>query len=333
MAARAGSKPSLCGPLQGVTLVTDNSAATTQFLTQAMRMQLVADDGPATTEARWRRRLWGIAEGLSWRELTFRGTDTAQGITVRVLVMAGGEIIRPGMDSRLTGGLSIGYPVASLPVTLGRVTALGVENTAGIVPLTITRPDGTSYVSGEILFRGPEQIYMLAVGRPADMIPVGPIDPTTGIGGPAYSAMVVPDALREIEFYQQVLGWEARQNIVLTTSGPAGGLGLDAGTQFRFVQLFAPGASSAYVVLLDMMATKRDNPVVPRIPNRGLVLWTFGTHVFDEVEHRVRRYAAAGSGSGSAQVAGVTGERTLTVLSPAGLMIEIVEQPTKDRAT
>ncbi len=327
MAARAGSKPSLCGPLEGVTFVTDDAGSARQFLTQAMRMQLAADQAPSAADAQQRRRLWRLAHDQSWRELTFRGTDTAHGVTVRVLVMAGGEPIRPGMDSRLTGGLSIGYPVASLPDTLERVTALGVENTAGIVPLTITRPDGTSYVSGEILFRGPEQIYMLAVGRPADMIPVGPVDPATGIGGPAYSAIVVPDALREIDFYQQVLGWEARQNIVLTTSGPAGGLGLDAGTQFRFVQLFAPGASSAYVVLLDMLAAKRDNPVVPRMPNRGLVLWTFGTQAFDRVEQQVRRYAAANGDSAQPQFAGASGQRVLTVLSPAGLMIEIVEHP------
>ncbi len=80
------------------------------------------------------------------------------------------------------------------------MTALGFQSTAGIVRLTITRPDGISYVSGEVLFRGPEQIYMLAVGRPPDMTPVGPIEPATGMGGPAYSALIVPDATREIEF-------------------------------------------------------------------------------------------------------------------------------------
>ncbi len=123
-----------------------------------------------------------------------------------------------------------------------------------------------------------------------------------------------------------MLGWEARQNIVLTTSGPAGGLGLDAGTQFRFVQLFAPGASTAYICLLDMMAVARANPVAPRLPNRGLVMWSFGTSVFDQVEQRVRR-AATGNGLCSQPRFGSgAGQRRLTVLSPAGLMIEINER-------
>jgi len=311
----------------GVTLVTNDAAVTVQFLTQVMRMQLERERVPSPAEARQCRDLWGLAADVHWREWHLVATVSESEVYVRVLEMPGGQLIRPAMESRLAGGLSIGFPVASLERTLERVSRLGVESTAGIVPLTITRPDGTTYVSGEIMFRGPEAIYMLVVGRPADMTPVGPIDPVTGIGGPAYSAMVVPDGIREIEFYREVLGWEARQNIVLTTSGPAGGLGLDPGTQFRFVQLFAPGATSAYVVLLDMMAVARRNPVAPRMPNRGLVMWTFGSHKFDEVERRGRAAAADSALCSNLRVGVAEGARALTIHSPAGLMIEIREQP------
>jgi hypothetical protein len=122
-----------------------------------------------------------------------------------------------------------------------------------------------------------------------------------------------------------VLGWEARQDIVLTTSGPAGGLGLDAGTRFRFVQLFAPGATTRYLCLLDMLAVGRANPVAPRLPNRGLVMWTFGTRAFDEVARRVRAAAVGGHAGSQPRFSDPPGARALTVLSPAGLMIEIVE--------
>ncbi len=328
MAPRPGGTPKLCGPLEWVTIVTDDAASVTAFLTQAMRLHPVAVD-PDQSQLRERRsrELWGLAPDAAWRELHFVGPEGERGAAVRVLVMAGGELIRPDMESRLTGGLSVGFPAASLEDTLARVTALGFESTAGIVRLTITRPDGSSYVSGEVLFRGPEQIYMLAVGRPADMTPVGPIDADTGMGGPAYSALVVPDASREIEFFREVLGWEARQDIVLTTSGPAGGLGLDAGTQFRFVQLFAPGATSRYVCLLDMMAVGRANPVAPRLPNRGVVMWTFGTRAFEEVARRASAAAAGGAGGAQPRFSHAPGARALTVLSPAGLMMEIIERP------
>jgi catechol 2,3-dioxygenase-like lactoylglutathione lyase family enzyme len=146
------------------------------------------------------------------------------------------------------------------------------------------------------------------------------------MGGPAYSAIVVPDAAREIEFYAGVLGWEARQNIVLTTSGPSGGLGLDEGTQFRFVQLFAPGATTGYICLLDMLEVARANPVAPRLPNRGLVMWSFGTRAFDAVEQRVREAATHERLCSQPRFGGTAGQRHLTVLSPAGLMMEIIER-------
>ena len=326
MAPRAGAAPTLCGPLERVTFLTRDATSAAEFLTRAMRLRRVHDVERSGADAQSDCGLWGLPAAAAWRELLFAAEGVHRGVTVRVIVMAGGDLIRPNMESRLTGGLSIGFPAASLEATLERFTALGIDSTAGIVPLTITRPDGSSYVSGEILFRGPEQIYMLVVGRPADMTPVGPIDPTTGMGGPAYSALVVPDAAREIEFFREVLGWEARQDIVLTTSGPAGGLGLDAGTQFRFVQLFAPGATTAYLCLLDMMAVARANPVAPRLPNRGLVMWSFSTAAFDQVEQRVREASTISGLASQPRFSGVAGQRRLTVLSPAGLMIEITER-------
>lgn len=326
MAPRAGASPTLCGPLECVTLLANDADAPTRFLAEAMQLNLVREQQPVAAAAAQCRELWGLPEAADWREREFASGDARSTVRVRVIVMPGGELIRPNMESRLNGGLSIGFPAADLNQTLARFSALGIESTAGIVPLTITRPDGSSYVSGEILFRGPEQIYMLVVGRPPDMTPVGPIDAATGIGGPAYSAIVVADAAREIEFYREVLGWEARQNIVLTTSGPAGGLGLDAGTQFRFVQLFAPGATTGYICLLDMMAASRRNPVATQLPNRGLVMWSFGTHVFDRVLAHARAAAEGARLCTAVRVVGAAPHRRMTVLSPGGLMLEICER-------
>ena len=327
MAARGDAAAALCGPLRQVTIATNDASRTAQFFTQAMCMRLASDAAPSPAQAQAQRALWGLPPTAQWRELIFDHPGVGQGYRLRVIVMGGGALIRPQMESRLAGGLSVGFAVSSLEQTHDRVTALGVGTTAGIVPLVMTRPDGSTYTSGEIHFRGPEDIYALAVGRPPDLAPVGPIDPVTGIGGPAYSAMVVADATREIEFYREVLGWEARRDVVLTTSGPAGGLGLDAGTQFRFVQLFAPGATTAYIVLLDMLGAGRANPVAPRLPNRGLALWTFPTRQLAEVERRLRANRSGASLFAGPQHAVDSSGRVLTALTPAGLMIEVEEQP------
>jgi len=327
MAPTADAPQSLCGPLCRATLRTDDAAGCIRFFTEAMHMQLISDREPAAPTAALQRQLWSLPAAATWRELCFDHPGEGRGYTLRVIVMDGGKRIRPAMESRLNGGLSIGFPVANIEDTLARLTAQGIDSTAGIVPLVMTRPDGSSYTSGEIHFRGPEDSYALVVGRPPDLAPVGPIDRASGIGGPAYSAIVVSNASAEIDFYQQVLSWEARRDVVLTTSGPAGGLGLDAGTQFRFVQLFAAGATTGYIVLLDMLEQGRVNPIEPGFANRGIVGWTFPTRSFDQVVVRL-----ASDQSGAALIAGPfrdpkTGARVLSIRSPAGLTMEIEELP------
>ena len=323
MAPKSVPASALTWPLRRITLVTDDAARTAQFLTGAMLMRTISEGVPAAAQLDACRSLWALRDRPPWREVLC-GAGAA-GCIVRIVEMQGGAVIRPNLESRLSGGLSIGFPVADLQQTLERMGAIGIGTTAGIVSLEMKRPDGTSYVSGEIHFRGPEDIYILAVGRPPDLAPVGPIDPATGIGGPAYSAMVVADSIREIAFYTEVLGWEARRNVELVSSGPAGGLGLAANTPFRFVQLFSPGAVTGYVVLLDMLAESRPNPVSPRFPNRGLMTWTFPTRNFDEVARRV----AAGAGGAQRLCAplraGPDMKRALTCLSPSGLIVEVEE--------
>jgi hypothetical protein len=70
MAPRHGATPTLCGALECVTIATDDGAAAAGFMTQAMRLKAVA---------------------------------VGHGAAVRLLVMDGGQLIRPDMDSRLTG--------------------------------------------------------------------------------------------------------------------------------------------------------------------------------------------------------------------------------------
>jgi catechol 2,3-dioxygenase-like lactoylglutathione lyase family enzyme len=187
MAARGDAAAALCGSLREVTIVTSDAIRTAQFFTQAMCMRLASDTEPAHAQAQ--RALWGLSPTAQWRELIFDHPAVGQGYRLRVIVMGGGALIRPQMESRLAGGLSVGSAVSSLEQTHDRVTALGAGTTSGIVPLVMTRLDGSTYTCGEIHFRGPEDIHALAVGRPPDLAPVGPIDPVTGIGGPAYSAI------------------------------------------------------------------------------------------------------------------------------------------------
>ncbi len=319
----------LVGALYMTTLVAAEADTSRRFFGDALKMRLSFDGVPDEATATAQRRLWNLPPSRRWRELRFDRPGVPGAIQVRVLVMDGGASIRPDMQARLLGGLSLGLPVADQKRLERQVGKLGVMSTAGITSMNMPRGDGGTYRVEEIHYRGPENLYALGVWREPPLIPVGAIDPTAGVGGPAYSGMVVVNSDREIEFYQRVLGWELRRDIELTTSGPQGGLALPAGTRYRFLQLFAPGAITGYLVMLDFKDSNIANPVVPRMPNRGLVAWTFETRDLDAVMKRIADYpdARATLLSRPVEIAdGAARRRVASVLTPSGLLLEIMER-------
>lgn len=319
----------LVGQLRGVTLVTSDADSAIRFFTKAMQMRLVLDATPDESKAAQQRRLWNLPAQKTWRELHFGRPAVPDAIEVRVLVMAGGDPIRPDMQPRLQGGLSLGFPVADQKRVEQDVGAFGVRSTAGIVSMTMPRGDGTKYLVQESHYRGPEELYALGVWREPPLASVGPIEPGLMIGGPSYSGMVVVNSDREVEFYRQVLGWEVRRDIELTASGPGGGLALPVGTRYRFLQLFAPGTVTGYLVMLDFRKDSLANPVTPRAPNRGLVGWTFRTRDLDTVLARVDAYAD-GRATLLARPMVIpesdgSSRKVASLLTPNGLLLEIEE--------
>ncbi len=320
----------LVGPLEAVTLVTTDAERATRFFVDAMQMTLARDAEPSIDEAGARRRLLALSSRVTWRELVFERPSVPSAIRVQVLVMpssgegSAGAEIRPGMNALLQGGLSLGFPVADMRARERRVKRAGFESTAGITQMYFPRSDGSQYLIEEIHFKGPENLYALGVWRPQELRPVGPIDTHVGLGGPAYSAQVVVNSDAEVAFYRNIFGWEVRRDITIPSSGPSGGLGLAAGTRFRFLQLFAPGAATGYLVLMDMLESSVANPVVPRAPNRGVVAWRFGTHRFDEVERRARDARITILGGPFAEP-NRGAKRSMSLLTPNGLLVEVYE--------
>jgi catechol 2,3-dioxygenase-like lactoylglutathione lyase family enzyme len=319
------------GPLESVTLVTTDADAARRFFVDGMQMRLARDTTPLADAAAFRRRLLALPAQFNWRELVFDRPAVPEAIRIEVLVLpttgegAAGAEIRPGMNSRLHGGLSLGFPVADMRARERRVQRAGFGSTAGITQMYFPRSDGTQYLIEEIHFRAPENLYGLGVWRPPELLPVGPLDSRSGIGGPAYSAHIVANADTEIDFYQRVFGWEARRDMTIPSSGPNGGLGLEAGAKFRFVQMFAPGAATGYLVIMDMLDSGVANPVVPRPPNRGLAAWRFGTQKFNEVVRRAQDARVTILGGPAARIDDPA-KRAMSMLTPSGLLVEVFER-------
>ncbi len=320
------------GSLLMLTHVTDSTAATRHFYRDMMGMT-EASDCILTAEGRVSQRaLWGLDAGAQWTEQLYERPGLPQVPRVRVLTMeAAGPAIRPGMEVLLEGGLSVGFAVrnrAEMEQCVARGEALGIGTTAGITTIEFRRPDGSPYDALETHFRAPDEVYGLGVGRPEDLPPVGPIGNGQMIGGPAYSAQVVNHADADVAFYRDVLGFEVRRDVDLVSSGPAGGLNLPQGTVMRFLQLYAPGSETGYLVMLDFRGQGMTNPAAIRPPNRGVAIWTFPADDLDAVlacgrEHGIETFA----GPVTLECGWLGEHRAATVLTPHGFLVELVERP------
>lgn len=325
-----GNRDYQVGSLLMVTHVTGEAAATRHFYRDMMAMADVSDRAMPAAGQALQRQLWGLDGQARWSEQLYERPGLPQVPRVRVLAMdPPGPVIRPGMDVLREGGLSVGFAVrnrAEMEQCVARGEALGIGTTAGITTIEFRRPDGSPYEALETHFTAPDEVYGLGVGRPEDLPPVGPIEPGQMIGGPAYSAQVVNHADDDVAFYRDVLGFEVRRDVDLTSSGPAGGLGLEAGTVMRFLQLYAPGSETGYLVMLDFRGAGRPQAGPVRPPGRGVAMWTFPTDDLPAVLARCREAGIRVLAGPVALDSPLLGpHRAATVLTPHGFLVELVQ--------
>ncbi|MEM8984962.1 MAG: VOC family protein, partial [Pseudomonadota bacterium] len=251
----------------------------------------------------------------------------AANVAVRVIeVDSTAPVVRPEASGRHVGGLSIGFPMHDIDAREEKLAAMGIPSSVGRKDLEFQSPTGETYTSSEIHFIGPEDVYLLGVKRPDGLTPVGPMPGGTPIGAPAYSARCVTDADLVNRFFVEQLGFECRRDMALTVGSPSG-LKLEPGSVERFIQLFAPGAATGYLVLLDHGDITVASPA-PSLgpPSRGVAMWTFATdqieHVREQVSNAGCRIIAELSDRSSPLLAS---KRSFIVEDPDQFPVEIVE--------
>ena len=203
---------------------------------------------------------------------------------------------------------------------------LGFNSTIGVKEMEFQSPTGDVYTSAEIIYYAPDNVYFLAVKRPEIFIPVGPPDPETGLAGPAYSARCIDDADSILEFLKTVMGFEIRRDVVFPI-GDISAMLLPKGSEERFMQAFAPGSSTGYLVLMDH---GKDNKFSSAsnlgTPNRGISMWSFETKDIEEVYRRaLNANVEILHGLDTYDSPFLNCKRTLLMKDPGGFMIEIFE--------
>ena len=319
-------------PLQTVTLSTVSLEQLRLFYVEGMGMTLT---GPVTVPddvKAQQRALWEIPEEIGWQEyhLTRPGATIGgrPGMSVRVLVLdTPTPTIHASWNARSLGGFSMGFPNRQQPALDARIRKLGFGALNSLEIYDVPRTDGSPYTIHETIFNAPDFVHAVGIDR-VGMLPLGAVDTETGLGGPGYSAQVVADSDTVLAFYTEVLGLELRRDAVWQSAGEDGAMALPNGTAFRFSIVFAKGyGPGGHLLFVDYTNGEGiENNAPPRVPNRGIGMWSFPVTDIAEVARRADAFGARIVHEPVALEDPLHGNvRVMTVLAPNGFLVELYE--------
>jgi catechol 2,3-dioxygenase-like lactoylglutathione lyase family enzyme len=328
LAPRTSAADAATSPLHTATISTGDLAGSLRLYRDGFGMRVRGPLAIGDAVRKIQNTLWGMPPAQRWEMylLDRPGVDAA--VRIRLLVFEGtAPPIRATWDPREPAPFTLGFPTTNLSELDARLRRLGFESLAPMEQSQIPRPDGTKYGLQESVFKGPDKVHAVGVSRLDGMPQLGPVDPATGHGGPAYSAQVVVNSDAVVRFYCDLLGLELRSDREWK-SGPTSAIGLPAGTPFRLALVYSPGASTGQLLLMDFRgASAAQSGVDPRPPNRGLGIYSFPVRSLDATAAKLRA-------AGVTVVGGPVGYdspdlgplRAMTVLAPNGVVVELFER-------
>lgn len=309
------------GPLSGALVVTRDLGAIRRAYVEGMGLELQGPLAPKAAALRAQRRLWQMPADLDWQVYTLRRPAVPD--SIRVLVILPDRetpLIRASHAREETGPYALGFAMRDTRATDARMVGLGFRRTLPAVneyPLQLR--DGTPYPVVEASYEIADNTRLVLMQRPANMAPIGGIDPATGLGGPSYSSLIVEDAAAMEAFFTRVLDLERRTDRTWTIFSP----------RFRYLTLHAKGARTGNVGLVEYEPSDRraGTGVAPRPPHRGLAGWSFPVKRLDTVLANARRFGAPVIARPLVYEDPRFGRvRIATLLAPNGLLVEVFER-------
>ncbi len=323
LAPKSNAKDALTEQLHSVAIATTSLEENLLFYRDGMGLSVRPISLSKKTK-KIQRKLWGIPKDIDWDLYIFERPDVPTSIKIRLLVLnKPTPTIHKSWNSLELGPFSLGFPNTKQEEVDKKIRRLGFGSQAPLQNYKVNRPDGSKYNVYETIFNGPDFVKGVGIFRGDGMNQLSPID-KNGMGGPGYSAQIVNNSDDIIDFYVNVLGMELRADRVWTTSGA---LGAPAGTQYRFALIYAKGSTHGHLLFVDYKnATPIDPKVPPKIPNRGLGMWTFPVKDLDEVYKRARAKNVEIIHKPKVYKSPLLGEkRVMTMLAPNGYLVELFE--------
>ncbi len=317
----------IVGPLHTVTYVTSDKSGVEKALLQGYGLDTTGWMTPSAEQRQTLDPYFGFSASDDWETCGFLKYGSGSNVQVRVIhVDASTPAIRPELNGFYTGGVTISFPINDMAKHEKTMAGLGLPSTMGVKEMEFSGPNGETYISGEIVYPAPENIYLLGVKRPDIFVPVGPVDPENDIGGAAYSARNAANSDAVVEFLDKVLGYEIRRDMEFEV-GEESALLMPQGAKERFVQAFAPGSQTGYLVIMDHYENNISSDA-PHLgtPYRGISMWSFMSNNLDEVYQRAQAEGAEVISTPSCIASPfMPGSRTLLLKDPSGFPIEICE--------
>lgn len=328
LAPRSTGEHAPIRPLNTVTICTADAGAALRFYRDALGMRARGPLPVRSEERSVRRKLWGIPEDLGWEMYLLDRPAVPEAIRIRVLALdRETPLVRNSWNPKQPGGFSLGFPTLDLHTWDREIRARGYDSLNPLAEYQVPRADGTLYGIHETVFKGPDFVHAVGISRRDGMPQLGPVDPHSGRGGPAYSGQVVENSDAVLDFYTRLLGLELRSDREWKSQGTKGALNVPDGSTFRFSIVYAPGASTGHLLFLDFREpASLSTAVPPRPPHRGLVMWSFPVRDAAAMEKSLRA-AGANIVAGPVELAAADlgRHRALTVLAPNGFLVELFD--------
>jgi catechol 2,3-dioxygenase-like lactoylglutathione lyase family enzyme len=272
-------------------------------------------------------RLWHLPGGTGWSQYVLTREGVVDAARIRLVVLdRPAAPWRTGWEPTVAGPYTIGFPTTDEDALDARLRALGFGARNPVERSPFTNPDGRSWEVLEALHTAPDFVAAVGLARGVGNEPLAPVD-ARGIGGPAYSMMVVEDLDRMVSFVREVLGYDVKIRRVQTSSGLKGSMRTPDGTQFELAHLAPRSARHGFLLLIQFRNLAVSVPhTPPRLPARGLTLYSFAVERLEPVLERAAR-------AGATQITGPirvdnppNGDtRHATFLAPNGVMFELFE--------
>ncbi len=327
LAPTSDAADALTGGLHTATLATTSLEDIKKFYVDGMGMSL---EGPLPVDAttkQQQRQLWDIPKDINWETYRLYRPSVPSLIQIRLMVLnKETPLIHKSWSARELGPFSLGFPNLNQEQLDKELRTKGFESMAALQEGTVPRSDGTSYRYIETIYKAPDYLHAVGIERKDGMNQLAPVDSLTQKGGPGYSAMVLKDSDTFLKFLTDVLGQELRADREWKSS-PGSALGIEEGVPFRFALVYAKGHAYNHLLFLDYKDGQYiELDVTPKVPNRGLGMWTFKTKDIQEIKSNAEKMDIQILQEPMVYNDPILGKvKVMTMLAPNGFLIEIFE--------